>query len=265
MNDQNLDYLQNNLKYLGFGETLNDSLKSEIVNAPENFNLKIELSFPMAGQKEKPELADVMKYELSFSKSKDTDMYFFNKYEAQLSKAGNADMLSQTFYINKGKGVTAKESFNLLDNRSVNKDVVLKSGEKANVWMKLDFSEHKDGNAATNTYGEKYGFSLADTVDRFKIADMEKLGFKDQLLKSLERGNLHQVSFSKDGREMNGFVTANPQFKTLDFFDKDLKPVYSKALDLNESKVLAKKDDKQEKEAVIEESVGTEVKKGRGR
>lgn len=185
-----------------------------------------------------------------------TDMYFFNNFEATLQRASGAEPLSQVFYINKGKGVTAKESFNLLSDRAVNKDVVLKSGEKANLWLKLDFGEKVDGKFAMKNFGEKYGFDLSATIDRFMIADLEKTGFKDQLMKSLQRGNVHEVSFSKDGREIKGFVAANPQYKTLDFYDAGMKSVYSKAVDQKE--VAG--------EAVVHEpEVVMETKKGRGR
>jgi hypothetical protein len=83
------------------------------------------------------------------------------------------------------------------------------------------------------------------------------------MMKSLERGNLHEVNFSKDGKEMKGFVAANPQFKTLDFYDQNLASVYSKAVDLREvtAKAMVAAENK---DAVVEE-VAVEEKKGRGR
>jgi hypothetical protein len=264
MNENNLEYLQNNLKYLGFGESLNQQLKEAIEKELPEFKLQSELKMAAPNAKDKPELADAMRYELDFSKSKETDMYFFNKYSASLQKAGEAAVIDQTFYINKGKGVTAKESYNLLSGRAVNKDVVLKSGEKANMWLKLDLSEHDPEKGYTiKNYGENYGFSLASSVDKFVLPDIDKPGFRDQLMKSLERGNLHEVSFSKDGKEMKGFISANPQFKTLDFYDHNLSSVYSKAVDLKEvvAKALAPVENK---EAVVEEAT-VEKKTGRGR
>jgi len=257
MNEENLAYLQNNLKYLGFGESFNADLKLSIEHGPEGFKIQSPTQeMPDPAKRYEPGFGDKVSYLLSFTKSKETDMYFFNSYEATLKKAEASDLISQTFYINKGKGVTAKESFNLLSGRAVNKDVVLKSGEKANLWMKLDLGEKVDGKYAVNNFGEKYGFDLAATIDRFKILNIEKPGFKEQLMKSLQRGNLHEVSFSKDGRETKGFVTANPQFKTLDFYDAGMKSVYSKAVDQKETSA----------QAVLQEpEVAMEAKKGRSR
>jgi uncharacterized glyoxalase superfamily protein PhnB len=257
MNEENLKYLQNNLKYLGFGEQMNAALKESIVHAPQGFNLQSPtIEMPDPAKRYEPEFGDKVSYLLNFSKSKETDMYFFNSYQATLKKAGETDLITQTFYINKGKGVTAKESYNLLSDRAVNKDVVLKSGEKANLWLKLDFTEKVDGKYAMKNFGEKYGFDLSATIDRFMISDLEKPGFKDQLMKSLQRGNVHEVSFSRDGRETKGFVAANPQYKTLDFYDAGMKSVYSKAVDQKEVA----------SEAVVQEpEVVMEAKKGRGR
>jgi hypothetical protein len=264
MNENNLDYLQNTLKYLGFGEPLSEKLKAAITKELPEFSLNFNIPHRAANAKDNPELADIVSYTLGFSRSKDTDMYFFNKYQASLQKAGEHAWLEQTFYINKGKGVTAKESYNLLSGRAVNKDVVLKSGEKANIWLKLDFTEHTpEKGYAINSYGQQYGFDLKETVEKFKIQDMEKPGFKDQLLKSLERGNLHEVSFLKNGKETTGFVTANPQFKTLDFYDRNLGPVYSKAVDRREHALKEEKDKEQTIAGEMEPQV--EEKKGRGR
>jgi hypothetical protein len=59
---------------------------------------------------------------LQFRKSDNSDMYFFNSYEASLQRS-NSERVNQTFYLNKGKGVTTKEAFNLLDGRAVHKEL----------------------------------------------------------------------------------------------------------------------------------------------
>ncbi|MEH3115757.1 hypothetical protein [Pedobacter terrae] len=264
MNENNAEYLQNTLKYLGFGESLSEQLKEAIKKQLPEFSLNFNIVQYTTNAKDKPELANALSYVLDFSKSRETDMYFFNKYHVSLEKPGLDNKLEQTFYINKGKGVTVKESYNLLSGRAVNKDVILKSGEKANLWLKLNFSEHTpEKGYSVNSYGENYGFNLKQTVDKFNILDMEKPGFKDQLLKSLERGNLHEVSFMKNGKEAAGFVAANPQYKTLDFYDKDLSLVYSKAVDLREPFVKATQPN--EVNVSVVEEASEEAKMGRAR
>ena len=64
---------------------------------------------------------------MNLCKSDSSDMYFFNNYLPL--KKGKDERAEQTFYPNKGKGVTGKEAFNLLDGRSVHKDLVTKEGQ----------------------------------------------------------------------------------------------------------------------------------------
>lgn len=51
-------------------------------------------------------------------------MYFLNSYTAR--KNDQPEETKQEFFINKGKGLTAKEAFNLLSDRFVNKDLTKK-------------------------------------------------------------------------------------------------------------------------------------------
>ena len=87
---------------------------------------------------------------LNFRKSDSSDMYFFNNYHASLEK-NNGEKVDRTFFLNKGKGITSKEAFNLLDGRAVHKDLVTKEGQPYKAWTQLDF-ENKDKN---NNYERK--------------------------------------------------------------------------------------------------------------
>ena len=91
------------------------------------FQLKIETEFNK----------DKIGAELHLKKSDTNDMYFFNRYDATLEKA-NKEQLSQTIYLNKGQGITMKETYNLLNGRAVNTDLINKAGEKYNAWIQLD-------------------------------------------------------------------------------------------------------------------------------
>src|SRR5690606_19342669 len=73
--------------------------------------------------KDKEYPKDTINYELHFSKSKKSDNYFLNNYAATLEKGGMDEALRQTFYLNKGNDITAKEAYNLLSGRSVSKTV----------------------------------------------------------------------------------------------------------------------------------------------
>lgn len=95
---------------------------------------------------------------LNFRKSESSDMYFFNSYHASM-KRNNGDKMEQTFYLNKGKGITAKEAFNLLDGRAVHKDLMTKDDQPYKAWIQLDPEiKDKNNNADVKQYHEKYGF-----------------------------------------------------------------------------------------------------------
>ncbi len=128
MNQQNLNYLKENLKYMGFGESLYPVLEKNIQQRFPEFVLKLHLDM-----NRKPFDVD-----LHFRKSDNSDMYFFNSYSASLQRS-NGEKVEQTFYLNKGKGVTAKEAYNLLEGRAVYKELTTKAGESYKAWLQLDF------------------------------------------------------------------------------------------------------------------------------
>lgn len=119
LNEQNFDYLKNSLKYLGFGENLNTALEVRLKEGSDKFTLGATAEFKTAVAK------DFVNYELRFSKSKTTDNYFLNNYQATLEKGnpnGTAqEPVSRVFSLNIGNDITAKEAYNLLSGRSIQK------------------------------------------------------------------------------------------------------------------------------------------------
>ena len=267
MNEKNLEYLENNLKYLGFGDKLNESLKESMLKGNTGFKLTTDTSIPSSTQKDNVKIKDNIAYELNFSKGKDGDVFFLNNYTAELKKAGELDAVAQTFYVNKGKGVTAKEAYNLLSGRAVNKDIILKSGEKANVWLKLDLQAEKvKDNHLVKSFNENYGFDLNQTLENSTIKSLDNQEIRERLIKSLEKGNQTEVTFLRNGLETTGFVSANPQYKSLDFADANLKAIFSKEVTAKANEALQKQDDsiKDLKQGDPVEVPPTQ-KKGRGR
>src|SRR5690554_5201857 len=124
MNKSNVEYLQRNLKYLGFGTALNEVLEKNLAEGKEKFAVITSAQFDnQHSLKDKKYPKDTINYELHFSKSKKSDNYFLNNYEATLEKGGADETLRQTFYLNKGNDITAKEAYNLLSGRSISKTV----------------------------------------------------------------------------------------------------------------------------------------------
>ncbi|MBC8053816.1 MAG: hypothetical protein H7Y13_12195 [Sphingobacteriaceae bacterium] len=216
MNSQNLEFLQSSLKYFGFGDKLNQALENNIKEQKAEFQLKLEI----------PHFNNKMDFTLHFKKSDSSEMYFFNRYDAALQNGTPEQDKMQSFYINKGNGITAKEAFNLLEGRSVHKDLVTKDGEKYSAWLKLDFADTDNkGNHKLKQYTEQYGFNLDKTLAAFPIKEMSDPKQKEQLLNSLQKGNAQQVTLTRDGKDDKFYIEAVPQFKTINVYDQKMHMV----------------------------------------
>ncbi|HEY0655448.1 MAG TPA: hypothetical protein VGD65_20075 [Chryseosolibacter sp.] len=216
MNDKNVEYLKDGVKYLGFGEELGNKLVEELKLQKNEFQLHSETQYGK----------DKMSYTLNFRKSDQSEMVFFNNYTATLSKE-NGEEKSQTFYIKKNSGVTAKEAYNLLSGRAVNKDLTNQEGEKYNAWLQMDWNQKDNGgNYKFKTMSEGYGYKLEEALSKHPIKELNDPTSRERLLKSLERGNLHQVTFLNGEKETKMYIEANPQFKTVNLYDENGKKVF---------------------------------------
>jgi hypothetical protein len=155
---------------------------------------------------------------LFFRKSDQSDLYFFNRYDAILRN--DVGTFEQNFYLNKGHGVTLKEAFNLLQGRAVYKEMENKEGQKFKAWIELDFKQKDNGNYKVKQYHDNYGYNLESTLKNFPIKELQNEQQKERLLSSLQRGNRQSVTMNVEGREQMFFLQANPQFKTITVFDK---------------------------------------------
>jgi hypothetical protein len=213
MNNENLEFLQESLKYLGFGEKqyLSKQLTEQVALAQKSFELDFE-AFYDADHK--------LELTLYFRKSDQLDMYFFNKYVARLRSGDDPELdRAQTFYISKGSGVTLKESFNLLLGRAVNKNLYNVEGQKYNAWIQLDFSEKDQyNNYKVKQYREQYGYDLEKTLEKYPIRELCDTELRADLIRSLKKGNQHAVSFDKVTKTEKMFIEANPQFKTINIY-----------------------------------------------
>jgi hypothetical protein len=206
---------------MGFGEKLNTDLETKIKAQPADFQLTLQ------GEFKKDAAVDKVDYRLYFKKSDQTDMYFFNRYQATLKHDDPAQEKSQTFYITKNSGITAKEAYNLLSGRSVNKDLTNKEGQPFNAWLQLDFKEKdKNDNFKVKQFHSGYGYEIEPVLKRYPIKELSNDEEKVKLIKSLEKGNQHQVTFLKEGKEEKMHVEANPQFKTLNIYDAKMQKVF---------------------------------------
>ena len=257
MNEQNFEYLKDNIKYMGFGEKQHDVLQKHLHEGKESF----QMAFTSEVNKKPFEAV------LQFRKSDNSDMYFLNSYHASLERK-NGEKMEQTFYLNKGKGVTAKEAFNLLEGRSVFKELSNKAGEPYKAWMQLDFqNKDKNNNHEVKQFHENYGYDLKAAVGKFPVAELDGGEKEKSLMQSLQKGNVQSVSVGMNGESQRFFIEANPQYKTVNLYDDKMQRLsqeqrvgLSGKQDVKESKGI-KEDNKLEvkKDNKISQKAGDET------
>lgn len=214
MNQKNLEILQNQVKYTGFGEELPKQIQAKIEKGGDEFKLQHNAKFGN----------DTVDATLNFSKSKQSDMYFFNSYDVSLKKEGKEETMNQTFYINKGKNYTLKEAYNMMEGRAVHKEFTNQQGEKYNAWAHLDMRQSDDkGNFAIRKYSENYGYDLEAALSKHPFKELQYDNSKLDLMDSLKKGNVQSVTAVIDGVEQKQFVEANPKFKSVNVYDENMQ------------------------------------------
>src|SRR3546814_11367846 len=92
MNEKNLDYLQKQLFTLGFKDKLNNVLEQAISKELPEFTIGLN-------NRRKGETGgfDHLRYELNFSRSKKSDLYFMKDYEGGWRKEGDTGPSEEIF------------------------------------------------------------------------------------------------------------------------------------------------------------------------
>ena len=204
-----LDYLKNQLKYLGFGESnkLHQDLEKGINSNEKTFKIQTQSDRAMQGNE--------VNFTLNFNKSEKGGV-FLNSFNATL-KNENGEEQTHNFGVNQ---FTAKEAVNLLEGRSVKTEFK----ENEPVFVKLNFAEEKNeyGNFKFQTYNQQaYGVDTAKIVEKSGLI-FDKPEHKDNTVKSLEKGNIVKVKFNLDNKITEGNAVLNPQYKTLNLYDKEM-------------------------------------------
>lgn len=225
MDQENYNFLTEKLKYSGFEDKLNANLKKEIAAGKEDFILKLPLKI------EEKEL----EYALSFKKSQVSDRYFFNKFEAKLFGVEGTEPKTHTFYQN--QGITAKEAFNLLEGRAVQKSLMDSDKEPYKAWIQLDLSKKDErNNFEVKQYHEKYGFDLEAKLKELPIVELNDDTKKGWMIKALQKGNQYPVTMDRGGREEIMFLEASPRFKSVNIYDLNMATVKTSEVKIEATK-----------------------------
>src|ERR1700761_17768 len=136
--------------------------------------------------------------------------------------------ITQTVFVERGKGFTAEQAVNLIQGRAVFRDDLIKlGGEPYMAWNKLDMDSQKDryqNFPMLQYHVPTYGFILNEVLDKFQIKEMADEQKQAALTRSLENGNRPMVTVEKDGKEQKLFVETSPRYGQLNFFREDGRP-----------------------------------------
>ena len=211
MNDGNILLLKEKLRYLGFADGIasGDRLDIEIRKGVVEFQLKTAACF---------DEWTAIHATLYFRKSENFDMYFFTQYEALLIYDTTPDTSKkQTFYIKNGTGVTFKQAFNLLQGRAVYTTLWNSGDVKYYTWIQLAFNERSrdNTNSRVRQFGEHYVYDLEKALNAYPIRELQDEKIKMNLIYSLQKGNVHPVTFVKANKTEKMLIEACPATKGL--------------------------------------------------
>lgn len=234
MDQNNLEYLQKTLDYLGFGTRLNEVLSSAIYRELESFSLGINQRYiPAEFRSDPTKMIDQAHFQLNFSRSGETGMYFLNTYQLTLKRYNAQEPIQQTFDLEKHHRISALQAYRLTCGLSLEKEILQKreAGDDAipqriPVWLKLDLSVSDDkGNHPLMRFYPGYGYDLRTTVDNFAFLGLEDPEKKEAVIKALRFGNLIELSLAKENGSQQVYVAANPKLKTLDLYSMNMQPI----------------------------------------
>ena len=222
-----LNYLKNQVKYLDLGEDtkLHKDLENAILSPEDKVTVRAEYNYPDRLMK-----GNTATFDLNLTKTEQGGV-FLNSYRANLTTK-NGEERSQTFKVQKENSITAKEAINLLEGRSVKieHDVVNKeTGElsRTESFIKLNMKEPKTdyGNYKYEWYNKNaYGVDIDNIMQKSNLTfanDIER----ERTKKHLEKGNITQVTFQHENRQVQGFAVLNPQWKNLNLYDSAMNRV----------------------------------------
>ena len=222
-----LNYLKNQVKYLGLGEDpkLHKDLENAILSPEAKVTVRTEYNYPDRLMK-----GNTATFDLNLTKTEQGGV-FLNSYRANLTTK-NGEERSQTFKLQKENNITAKEAINLLEGRSVKieHDVVNKeTGEfsRTESFIKLNMKEPKTdyGNYKYEWYNKNaYGVDIDNIMQKSNLTfanDIER----ERTKKHLEKGNITQVTFQQENLQIQGFAVLNPQWKMLNLYDNAMNRV----------------------------------------
>lgn len=231
VDEKNVKYLENQLLNTGFGEIPRENLWQALEEGKDSFQLTLNKKYGEVAAHAR----------LHFAKGKESDLYFFNKYELIVNAPGK-EAKQQTYYVQRPEEVkkesqdqnakkeyvnstiTLKEGFNMLHEETfVRKDFLNEAKEKYTAFIHLDFTDRDKYN--NYPIRKKEDYDLNEKLSQYPIKELGDPDEMKKITRSLERGNPRvPVTMVIDGKEEKMYVNIAPRHKSVDFYDSKMKP-----------------------------------------
>lgn len=205
--EKNNQSLYKQVQRIGFKD-LSNQIEHQIKQGQEQFTIPVSY---YVNDKER------LNHELSFVKDP-SGQYQFEGYKASLSnELKPKENRIQYFKLQPANSVDTTQAYNLLSGRAVQKD---------RSWIQLDFND-KDatGNHRIKEFNSEYGYDLEKDIQQLPLKELSNKTQADKLNDDLKRGNRLPVTFIKNGNEHQFYIEANPQFKSVNIFDKHSRKI----------------------------------------
>jgi len=232
MNQNNLEYLQKSLDYLGFGTKLNASLEAALIQGELYFSIGVNQRYiPAEFQSQREKEFDHMHFELKFNRSKNGEVYFLNVMESSLVRFNDPTPKVKSFVMDQQNRISALQAYKLLCGLSFQKptmvldtdDVEGKRYTKIDLWYKLDFNAvDKQGEPSLKWFFPEHGFDLEKELAKFSFPDLKDLDKRESVIKALRYGNLISLIINDSGLHTQVYVSANPENKTLNIYNQQM-------------------------------------------
>jgi len=160
--------------------------------------------------------------------------------------------------------INAKESFNILDGRSVYKTRINKENHQYNAWFSLDPSaKNAAGFTELKSIHDNYGYDMTKELANVKGTEFQLALPEKQAEAALKKGNL--VEMHNADKSEKYFIATDPYYKTMMVFDADGKKQYvenTKKVSNSLADALPEKQEvKQAVKSTVEEEKKTKKKK----
>lgn len=166
---------------------------------------------------------------------------------------------TNTFYVDRGKGINVEQGINLMQGRAIYRDDLVNrsTNEPYKAWITFDFNEAKDryGNFKVKQYGENYGVDVIKELAGYNIKELADPKKEAEVIAQLKDGHRPSVTVKDaEGTEQQLRIEAMPRYGNFNFYKADGKmekreqfqkePIFSTAKGMAQGK--DKKADKQQ-------------------